>query len=251
MDLLDRTSGDVVDEALLLSFAELEKTHWWFVVRRSLVLDQARRWAPRPVARVLEVGCGTGATLRGLALLFPRAGVTGVEPVASAQQVAAAAGCDVVLGSFERLPAATGSVDMLLALDVLEHLDDEAAGLAEAARVLRPGGRLLVTVPALPSIWGPHDEVNHHRRRYTRAMLCDRIIGAGFRVERVTSFNTLLLPLAWVERSVARRRRRPAVVAQPAPFVNAALRRVFAMELPLLRTFDLPIGLSLLLVASR
>jgi SAM-dependent methyltransferase len=215
------------------------------------VLDQARRWAPRPAAWLLEVGCGTGATLRGLVAVFPGARVTGVEPAAAALRVAAAAGCDVVPGSFERLPVAAGSVDMLLALDVLEHLDDDAAGLAEAARALRPGGRLLVTVPALPALWGPHDELNHHRRRYTRAMLRDRVVIAGFRVERVTYFNTLLLPLAWLERTMARRRHQPAAVQQPAPFVNAVLRRIFALEPPLLRRVDLPIGLSLLLVASR
>lgn len=240
-----------MDEALLLSFAELEESHWWFLVRRSLVLDQALRWAPRPAAWLLEVGCGTGATLRGLVPLFPGSRVTGVEPSAAAVRVAVAAGCDVVPGSFERLPVAAGSVDVLLALDVLEHLDDDAAGLAEAARALRPGGRLLITVPALPALWGPHDELNHHRRRYTRAMLRDRVVIAGFRVERVTYFNTLLLPLAWWERTTARRRHRPALVTQPAAFVNAVLRRIFALERPLLRRVDLPIGLSLLLVASR
>lgn len=240
-----------MDEALLLSFAELEQTHWWFLVRRSLVLEQARRWAPRPAARLLEVGCGTGATMRGLSSQFPGSKVTGVEPVTSVLRVATAAGCDVVQGSFEQLPVAAGGVDMLLALDVLEHLDDDAAGLAEAARVLRPGGRLLVTVPALPSLWGPHDELNRHRRRYTRAMLRDRVVTAGFRVEHVTYFNTLLLPLAWLERTTARLRQRPAAVRQPAPIVNAALRRIFALELPLLRVTELPIGLSLLLVASR
>lgn len=240
-----------MDEALLLSFAALEKTHWWFLVRRSLVLDQARRWAPRPAARLLEVGCGTGATLRGLVPLFAGARVTGVEPVAAARRVAAAAGCDVAPGSFEQLPVAASSVDMLLALDVLEHLEDDGAGLAEAARALRSGGRLLVTVPAVPALWGPHDELNHHRRRYTRAMLCDRVVIAGFRVERVTYFNTLLLPLAWLERTMARRQQRRAMVRQPAPLVNAVLRRIFALELPLLRRVDLPIGLSLLLVATR
>jgi SAM-dependent methyltransferase len=240
-----------VDEALLLSFAELEKTHWWFLVRRSFVLHQAQRYAPPSPARLLEVGCGTGATLRGLSSLFPDAKVTGVEPAASVVQVAAAAGCDVVQGSFEQLPVAAGSVDMLLALDVLEHLDDDAAGLAEAGRALRPGGRLLVTVPALPSLWGPHDELNHHRRRYTRATLCDRLVVAGFRIERVTYFNTVLLPLAWLERTIAKRRQRSAMVSQPAPFVNAVLRRLFALELPLLRRIDLPIGLSLLLVATK
>lgn len=240
-----------MDEALLLSFAELEKTHWWFVVRRRLVLDQARHWAPRSAACVVEVGCGTGATLRGLGLLFPGARVTGVEPALAALRVAVAAGSEVVQGAFEKLPLTASSVDILLALDVLEHLDDDRAGLVEAARALRPGGRLLVTVPALPALWGPHDQLNRHRRRYARATLCDRVASAGFRVERVTYFNMLLLPIAWLERTMAKHTQRAARVEQPAPCVNGALRRIFALEQSLLRRVDLPIGLSLLLVATR
>jgi SAM-dependent methyltransferase len=240
-----------VDEALLLSFAELEHTHWWFVARRGLVMDEVGRSAPPRPAAVVEVGCGTGATLGALARAFPDAHVTGVDPVEAVLRVAASSGCDVVRGRFEELPLASAAVDVLLALDVLEHLDDDAAGLAEAARVLRRGGVLLATVPALPSLWGPHDELNHHRRRYTRAMLQEGVSAAGLRVERLTYFNTLLLPLAWGERVLARRRRRPAPVVVPARPVNTALRGVFALEGRLLRRVDLPIGLSLMVVAAR
>jgi SAM-dependent methyltransferase len=241
----------VVDEALLTSFAELEETHWWFQVRRDLVVGEALRWAPQPTRRLLEVGCGTGGTLHVLSTRFPHAAVSGVEPVPAALEAAAARGCDVVPGAFEALPVETGGVDMLLALDVLEHLEDDASGLAEAARVLRPGGRLLVTVPALASLWGPHDELNGHRRRYGLGMLAGRVGGAGFAVERVTYFNCFLLPLAWLERTISRRRGVAAPVKQPPRLANALMRGIFACELPLLRRVDLPVGVSLLLVATR
>lgn len=240
-----------MDEALLLSFAQVEKAHWWFAVRRRLVLEQARRWAPAHLEEILEVGCGTGATLRDLSASFPGVTVKGVEPSPAALEVAAAAGSEVMAGSFEQLPIAPGAVDMLLALDVLEHLDDDRAGLLEAARVLRPGGRLILTVPALPPLWGPHDELNGHRRRYSRATVLERTAAAGFHIERLTFFNTVLLPLAVGERAVARLRGRASPVTQPAPPVNQALLRLFALELPLLRRSDLPIGLSLLVVATR
>jgi SAM-dependent methyltransferase len=242
-----------VDEKLLLSFESLEETHWWFVVRRRIVLDATARPAPRPVRSILDVGCGTGGTMRALRARFPDAEIKGVEPVEAAARIAAGRGCDVTSGAFEHLPVEGESVDIVMALDVLEHLADDGLGLAEAFRALRPGGRLVATVPALPRQWSVHDELNGHFRRYTRAGLVGAVRAAGFRVERATYFNTLLLPLAFLERAALRRLklpRSPAVSLPPRP-LNAVLRGVFGLERPILARADLPIGLSLLLVASR
>jgi SAM-dependent methyltransferase len=242
-----------VDERLLLSFDSLEETHWWFVVRRRIVLDAAAPTAPRPWHHILEVGCGTGGTMRALRTRFPDAAVKGIEPVEAAARLAAGKGCDVESGTFEHLPIESSSVDLILALDVLEHLADDGLGLAEAFRVLRPGGRLIATVPALPSQWSVHDELNAHFRRYTREGLVAAARGAGFGVRRVTYFNSLLLPLAGLERAAVRLLslpRSPAVALPPRP-LNAVLRTVFGLERPILARTDLPLGLSLLLVATR
>ena len=242
-----------MDEKLLLSFENLEETHWWFVVRRGIVLDAIARPAPRPVQDILDVGCGTGGTMRALRSRFPKAQIKGVEPVEGAARIAADTGCDVISGMFQHLPVEGESFDVVMALDVLEHLADDGLGLAEAFRALRPGGRLIVTVPALPGQWSVHDELNGHFRRYTRAGLTGAVRAAGFRVERATYFNTLLLPLALLERAALRRfklPRSPAVALPPRPF-NAALRGVFGLERPILARTDLPIGLSLLLIAGR
>ena len=242
-----------MDEQLLLSFDSLEDTHWWFVVRRRIVLDAAAPTVSRPWRRILEVGCGTGGTMRALRVCFPDAAVKGIEPAEAAARLAAGKGCDVESGTFEDLPVEASSVDLVLALDVLEHLADDGPGLAEAFRVLRPGGRLIVTVPALPSQWSVHDELNAHFRRYTRKGLVAVARRAGFRVDRATYFNSLLLPLAGLERTavrVLRLPRSPAVALPPRP-INAVLRAVFGLERPILARTDLPIGLSLLLVASR
>lgn len=242
-----------MDEKLLLRVGELEETHWWFVARRRLVLDTLRRWAPQPIARLLEVGCGTGGTLQALTECFPGSEVVGVEPVDLAVRVAASRGCRVVRGRFEELPAATASIDMLLALDVLEHLRDDRVGLAEAFRVLRPGGRILVTVPGLPSLWGPYDVASNHFRRYSYDSLTEAVAAAGFNVERATHFNTLLLPLGLAERVTERVLRVSHMLGlrQPPRTVNAAMREVFGLEVHWLRRHDLPIGMSLLLVATR
>ncbi len=241
-----------MDEELLLRFEKLEEEHWWFVVRRHLVLDWVARYAPKPLTRVVEVGCGTGGNLQALSQLFDGAEVLGVEPVESAVSVSRSRDCQVVAGSFEHLPAADASADMLVALDVIEHLEDDIAGLTEARRVLRAGGRLLLTVPALPLLWGPHDEANAHWRRYTRSTLVAAVEKAGFSVDRVSYFNTFLLPLGVVERTITRllRLKWTPGVNLPSRPINAIMRAIFSLEIPILRRSNLPLGMSLMLIAT-
>jgi SAM-dependent methyltransferase len=242
-----------MDQALLLSFAELEEVHWWFVARRLIVMDTVRRWAPDGLARIAEVGCGTGGTLRTLSAAFPSASVLGIDPNEQALALTRDRGSEAVLGRFEELPLPDGWADLLLGLDVIEHVRDDARALAEARRALRPGGRLVLTVPALPRLWSPHDEINEHARRYRHLELAQRIQQAGLRLERLTYFSTLLLPLGVVERAVVRRVGSAASLAlrmPPGP-LNAALRTIFGLEVPVLRARDLPLGMSLLAVATR
>jgi SAM-dependent methyltransferase len=242
-----------MDQGLLLRFEPLEEAHWWFAARRRLVLESVRRLVPVPPRRILEVGCGTGGTLASLAAAYPHAEVLGVEPCEAALRLAQAKGCNVVAGEFAHLPVDAGWADVLLALDVLEHLPDQDAALAQAHHALRSGGRLILTVPALPWLWSQHDEINAHLRRYRRKDLQRVILHAGFRLERLTYFNTLLLPLGVIERMMVRLLNAPAsfgLKPPPRP-MNAFLRWVFGLEVGLLRTHNLPIGMSLLAVASR
>ncbi len=247
------TESCVMDQALLLRFAELEEVHWWFVARRLLVMETVRRWAPETPACIVEVGCGTGGTLRALAVAYPWATVFGIDPSEQALAVARDRSCEVAIGTFEDLPLASGSADMLLGLDVLEHVRDEDSALAEARRALRPDGRLVLTVPALPRLWSAHDEINEHYRRYRRIELAQRLLHTGFHLERLTYFNTLLLPLGVIERAALRRLGVGASIGLGMPLrpLNIALRTIFELEVPLLRKSDLPLGMSLLAIATR
>ncbi|PKQ37796.1 MAG: SAM-dependent methyltransferase [Actinobacteria bacterium HGW-Actinobacteria-1] len=242
-----------MDRALLLQFDVLENTHWWFVVRRRLVMTLAAQWAPIETKRIIEIGCGTGGTLRSLQFAFPSASVGGIEPVEVAAELCRSRGSDVVVASMEDLPDPDESADLMLALDVIEHLENDVAGLAEVRRVLRPGGRVILTVPALPSLWGPHDVANAHFRRYTRRTLVRAVTDAGLSVERVSFFNAILLPAGWLERQVTRilRLRWSLGVGQPPRPMNAVMRGLFGLELPILKRLDLPVGMSLVLVASK
>lgn len=241
-----------MDQSLLLSFKDIEERHWWFSVRRKVVLDCIRDACGAPAPRVLEVGCGSGGLLVALREALPEArSLSGVEPSEAAVSDARARGCDVCAGTFEHLPAADAGVDLLIALDVLEHCPDDVAAAREAARVLAPGGVFVVTVPALMALWGPHDERNAHHRRYTARSLASALSSAGLGLERVTYFNTLLLPLGYATRVFARLTGSTAAtgVDIPPAGANALLKAVFSLERPWLRRFGLPIGMSLLAVA--
>jgi SAM-dependent methyltransferase len=229
-----------VDDAEIGRLVTLEDRHWWYRERRALLAGTVRDLAP---ARALDVGAAGGGNTRVLA----GAGweVCALEHSAAGAGVAAGRGLAVVRADALCLPFADRSVDLVTALDVLEHLQDDRAAVAEVRRVLRPGGRLVVTVPVDMRLWSAHDEAVGHVRRYARAELLALLRGAGLEVELVRSWMVLLRPaVAW-----QRRRSTGSDLTEPSRVVNAALGAVVRAErrLPVGR---LP-GVSLLVRARR
>jgi SAM-dependent methyltransferase len=237
--------------------AEVERTHWWFEGRRAILTRFLAALKPPlpPGAWVLDVGCGTGAN--GPALAEGGRFAVGLDfsLVPLGLQGATGRGHAARLrGDATRLPFRDGAFDMVVALDVLEHIDDDRAAAAELVRVLRPGGVLLVFVPALRLLWGLQDEVSHHRRRYGRAELQRLIAGTGVRIERLTFFNTILFAPILAARLAMRVLPRGQVASENqigGPISNALLKAIFLAEAPLLDRLDLPIGVSLACVARR
>jgi SAM-dependent methyltransferase len=229
-----------------------EDEYWWFVSRRSLVLDQARQLELSAGARILDIGCGTGATAAAL-LRFGR--VLGVDMSPLALACCARRGLtELMLGQAESLPLAAESVDLIVATDILEHLDDDVAALAEFRRVLKPGGHAIVTVPAYERLWSEHDDALMHRRRYVAPVLRRRIAIAGLEPVRLTYALSFLLPLALGR--LLKRRPSPGKVAEAQipripPVLNAGLIRVQRLETALLRAINLPWGLSVLAVIRK
>lgn len=206
------------------------------------MLDAVRRLAPRDRRpRILDAGCGGGRVLAELATIGT---AIGLEPAPASRARALERGAgDVIDGTVEALPFADGDFDLALLLDVLEHLDDEGAALRELRRAVRPGVGLVVTVPAHPRLWSRHDDLNHHRRRYTRRSLAAAARDAGWRVVRITHFNALLLPVAVLARVLDRG---DGLGIPPAP-VNRALEACLQAERAAIRAgVNLPAGLSLL-----
>jgi SAM-dependent methyltransferase len=231
---------------------EIEHRHWWFRGRRRILAAVLGRLGLPPGAAILDAGCGTGGNLE----LLGRLGrVTGLESDAEARQVAAERNfAPVLAGSLpDDVPLADATFDLVTLLDVLEHIDDDAGALRAAARLLRPAGFLVLTVPAYACLWSRHDEVHHHKRRYTRGALRERVACTGLTVRHATYFNSWLLPLVALARGLERLRR-PAPAEQlplPPPAVNAILEHVFASERLWVARRSLPAGVSILLVAQK
>ncbi len=242
----------LLDRLDLRRKAELEDSHWWFRARRRIVLAEVGRLPLPSGARVLDAGCGSGALLSDLSRL---GSVAAVDPNPPAVEHARGRGIgDVSLAGVEALPFGDGEFDLVTCLDVLEHVADDRAALRELARVTRPGGFLVATVPAYPVLWSPHDVAAGHVRRYRPRELTDTAASAGWELVCATSFNALLLPLVAAHRLLARAR-----AAEPRSDLLSTPRRLDALlGLPLrleaeaiARGARLPVGLSRLAVFRR
>jgi SAM-dependent methyltransferase len=229
---------------------QVQEHHWWYRGRRTLLERLLPRLVPEGRrARILDVGSGVGVHARllarwGDAVLFDRS----PDALAFARARARGSCC---LGDAGRLPFSDGSFDLVLALDVLEHLEDDGGALAELERVVAPEGKLLVMVPAFEFLWGPQDDVSHHLRRYTRPELVRRVRAAGFGVLRAWFFNFALFgPILAARRLI--RLLRLSVESEntlTTPATNAVLEKIFSAESRLSLGVDYPFGVSLALVA--
>ena len=231
--------------------AELDELHWWYRARRRVLASLIRRTIPLPPkARILEVGCGTGHNLQ---MLEQFGCVDGIE-IDDAARAVAEKRLGRSIGSSplpELVGVDRGSYDMVAALDVVEHIDDDRATIAALASCLKLGGKLLVTVPAHQWMWSAHDELNHHKRRYSKRRLEQLIEGSPLRLEELGYFNSLLFPLAVGARLAAKATGRGGGDdALPPRPVNYAFERAFAAEARLIGRVPLPPGLSLFAVAS-
>jgi SAM-dependent methyltransferase len=238
-----------MDEQLMQTMLQADERHWWYRGRRRIILAELDRLPLPSAARVLDAGCGSGRTLQELV----RYGVVeGIELNPQAAEMAAGRGYgEVKVGRLEELPWDEDTFDLIACLDVIEHTPDDGVTFRELRRVCKPGGWLLVTVPAYQSLWSAHDEANHHYRRYARRSLREAAQRSGWHVQRMTSFNSLLLAPAAAVRLAQRGRRHTnshsANLELGPDWLNGALERPLQAEARwLARGRTLPVGLSLL-----
>ena len=232
----------------------LELRHWWFRGRRRVLVDLLREVAGPRVSslRILDYGCGTGGNTSGYASL---GAVVGVEPDAAAVRLARErGGAQYCRSDGTQLPFRQGAFDAVVASDVLEHIEDDFAAVYEIARVLRPGGAAIISVPAHQWLFSQHDAALHHFRRYSKAGLRELLERGGLRVRRLSYWNAALFPAICLHRLLVKPRRGPEprsdTSLSPWP-INEALAALLAAEAVVLRHAPLPWGLSLVGVAER
>ena len=245
-----------MDERLYQHFFDVEERFWWNVGTRRAFFSALATVRTDAEARVVDVGCGTGIVLREFPWR-PRI-LCGCDASPTALEFTRRRGIrDLVRGDVTALPFADNSIDLLLALDVIEHLDDDAAALRELTRVLRPGGHLLLHVPAFGVLWSDKDDINQHRRRYRRPLLLRRVRDAGLDPVSSGYLNAALFPVGLV-RGMRQRVWRPDPDATamfldrlyyPSGIVNRAMTALLSIEARLVRW--LPFGMSLLCLARK
>jgi len=240
----------------------VEESHWWFVGRRQIIRSflqpivcdlktDAGDTKRDTTLNMLDVGCGTGANLE---MLSEFGQAEGVDVSAEALSFCQARGLqNVKLGAAEALPYEDNSFDLVTGLDVVEHLDDDLAGLKEMRRVLRRGGRTLLFVPAFMFLWGVQDDISNHRRRYTLKDLKRVVRGAGFEVERATYVNISFFAPILLGRLFMR-----ATGLRPESennitigFLNGLMGKLLSAERGPLRYLNFPFGVSIICVARR
>lgn len=232
---------------------QLEGQHWWFTARRKILKNVIAQFAPKKAQlRLMEAGCGTGGNLKMLSAFGK---LDAFELDDEARVIAKGKlPMDIKSGMLpDHVPYQPGSFDVVVAFDVIEHVEHDVESLASLGKQLAPGGRLVMTVPAMPWLWSKHDETHHHYRRYTKASLNEALVQAGLKPVRISYFNTLLFPMIAGIRLLrqALNIKETADDKMPSPAVNSVLKSIFSFESNWVGRVSIPVGVSLLAVAQR
>ncbi len=242
-----------MESELIRAEERLEAEYWWFVGRR-VILDRLLKHFVGRSGVALDVGCGSGRNLEVLARHADR--VMGLDRSAAAAARAAARNFTVFRADGHLLPLAAGSADLMTALDVLEHMDDDVRVLAEFHRVLRPGGHLLLAVPAYRFLWSEHDEALQHRRRYMASELHIKLTNSGFVVlKRSYAVFFAFLPIVFYRLFRGLFPKDPMApkashVMLPGP-INWFFAELLSLEGRLMRIMNFPLGTSVVMVARK
>lgn len=231
----------------------VEDSHWWFVGRRAILesfLRQIVQEVNSENPKILDIGCGTGANLEMLAQFGT---AEGVDVSDDALEFCQRKGLKVQKGLAESLPYADETFDVTTALDVVEHLDDDVAGLREMHRVTKTGGRTLIFVPAFMWLWGVQDDISNHRIRYTKKQIIERVEKAGFTVERATYANfTFFAPILGGRTLMRLTGIKPESENNVnISALNGMFGKLFSYERYWLKSFNFPFGVSIIIQARK
>lgn len=246
-----------MERAAYLDMVELEEKHWWFVARRRIIKAFICKLPIPRHAQILELGCGSGGNLD---MLSSFGQVYAAEYDAQSRTVAQARGIAKEIRPCklpEEVPFANQAFDLIVMLDVLEHIEDDVTTLEVVRPLLANSGWLVITVPAFPFLWSPHDIRLHHYRRYTKESLRSRLEAAGYALRYLGFFNAIFFPVVASIRLVkkvlnqeAAPSEAPAELKRPSRPLNALLSHIFGVERLAMGRFSFPFGVSLIASAQ-
>lgn len=245
-------------DILLDRFNQIERTHWWWEGRRALIKQLLKGSKPK---KILDVGCGTGETMNFLQELYPIAQIYGVDTSQKALQYAKSRGHSLVeLASASKLPYKADTFDIILILDVIEHIKKDAEAVKELKRVLKRGGKLVITAPAMKLIWSDFDDKQGHVKRYTRTEFRQLAKVSGMKINFISYFNFFLaIPIITI-RILSRSKMFSFLAGYDKSFnydiafkfwTNRLLKNIFLSEISLLRFITYPFGISIVTLLEK
>jgi len=245
-----------MDATLTKEWYYFENNHWWFIIRYRIFLGFIKNCLGNGSGyRILDLGCGAGKMID---LLKGFGNVYGLDISEDAIKFCRKRNIDSLIQADQQmLPLKPDSFDMVTAFDGIEHVEDDQARLRDYYKVCKPGGYLLLSVPAYQFLWGEHDVVANHKRRYTKKQLRNIVEKNGFRVERITYFNMLLLPAAIIFRygkklfTFSRKGISHDLHFTNKPIFRLLFYNIFKLEEKLLKYYDFPCGASIFCVARK
>jgi SAM-dependent methyltransferase len=241
-----------MDNILYSKFYEVQQKHWWFKSKKIIVNELIKKFLNnRIIHDILDVGCGPGLMLKTLGQ-YGR--VYGLDESELAVNFSNSLGCaTVAVGSLTiKNPFDQKKFDLITALDVIEHIDDDLSALVSIKSMLSKEGFAVITVPAYQFLWSPFDDINHHRRRYTLEMLENKLNSAGFMIQKISYYNFFLFPLALLSKLFNRILNRSGVddLELPPAIINWALGKIFQLEKNILKKARFPYGVSLIAIVK-
>jgi len=234
-------------------FFEIQKKHWWFTTKKKIVLETIGRYTKISKGHlILDIGCGSGLMLNSLEKLATTSGMDMSDEAISFSH-------EIFSGTIQKgslpsdVPYPNNQFDLITALDVIEHIDDDQASLKKIRDLLKENGKCIITVPAYMCLWSHFDELNEHKRRYTKMELLEKLKLAGFSIEKLSYYNTILFPIVYIVRKLnnALNRNGSSEIEMPNSTVNTLLKSVFGIEKYILRYCNMPFGVSLIAVVKK
>ena len=232
---------------------DIEEYHWWFRGRRTLVRKILADIQQIGSLCVLDIGTSTGTNLR-LLDEFHFKDVMGMDASTRAVKFCKDKGHDAVLvADAKNIPYVDGTFDLIIATDIIEHIDDDKAALHEIRRLLKADGTAILTVPAFMSLWGTQDNISHHKRRYRKSELTEKLKETGFQIKDVFYFNYILFVPIWLARKTIALLRLPVKNenAVNSNLLNKLLGAVFRFDVKTARAVNPPFGVSIFVLVSK